>query len=95
MAEIDAHEFAEWMAYAYLEPFGPEREDARAGEVAAVIANVNRDPKSNPEPWTPADFFPNLAVEAVRSGQEPVPLDDSLLESKLIAWAKSMGATRG
>jgi len=46
------------MAYASLEPFGEERADVRAGIIAAVIANANRDRKKRPEPFTPADFMP-------------------------------------
>jgi hypothetical protein len=46
------------MAYAELEPFGPDAEAWRAGIVAATIANVNRDTKKRPEPFTPQDFMP-------------------------------------
>lgn len=30
----------------------------KAGIVAATIANVNRDPKKRPQPFTPEDFAP-------------------------------------
>lgn len=45
------------MAYYKLEPFGPLREDLRAGTVAAIIANANRDPKKS-SPYSADDFFP-------------------------------------
>lgn len=61
LRSMSSAEFAEWQAFAALEPFGPAREDERAGQVAAVIANVNR-PKGH-EPFTPASFFPNLVEE--------------------------------
>lgn len=38
-----------------------ERADFHAGLVASVIANVNRDPKKRPDPFTAADFMPNKA----------------------------------
>ena len=95
-SEIDSREFSEWMAYWYLEPFGPERDDMRHGVVAATIANVNRDPKTTPEPWDAADFFPRLAV--VRSDEtEDTSCEDERptgtpLEAKIRAWASRMGA---
>jgi hypothetical protein len=49
-------EFAEWMAYAGLEPFGEERADLRAGIIAATIANVHRPGER--DPYTPTDFMP-------------------------------------
>ncbi len=38
---MSAREFAEWMAYYQLEPFGEERADLRAAIVAKTIADVN------------------------------------------------------
>ena len=89
-AEIDAHEFAEWMAYMTLEPFGPNRDDLRAGTVAAMIANVNRDSRKRSEPFVPGDFFPEIA-EKVTEAEAPAP---ATLESKLTAWARSMAGNR-
>lgn len=60
-ARMSSAEFSEWMTYAALEPFGPLRDDLRAGEIAATIANVNRVSATRPQPWEPADFFPVLA----------------------------------
>lgn len=51
-------EFNEWMAYYSIEPFGIDREDFRMGQVCSVIANVNRDPKQKPQPYTPDNFIP-------------------------------------
>lgn len=48
---MSASEFAEWQAYARIDPFGEEREDQRAGVIAAVIANVHRDPKKRKDPF--------------------------------------------
>lgn len=81
--EVDSAEFAEWMAYSMHEPFGPEREDQRAGVVAALIANVNRDSKRRSEPYDVEDFFP-------RWGAEPEEAEKPDLQSKLMAWAKTM-----
>ena len=36
---LSSQELAEWMAYYSIEPFGPAREDYRAGLIAATVAN--------------------------------------------------------
>lgn len=57
---MSAHEFSEWIAYSALEPFGEIHADLRAGVLASVIANVNRDAEKQREPFQPGDFFPTL-----------------------------------
>ncbi len=56
--EIDSAEFAEWMAYYQIEPFGEMVADIRHGLACALLANVNRDRKAQPTPYTPEDFIP-------------------------------------
>lgn len=53
---MSAIEFAEWVAYARMYPFGEGREDARAGVIASAIVNVHRKKGSKPRSWQ--DFFP-------------------------------------
>ena len=95
MREVDSAEFAEWMAFATWEPFGPEREDQRAGMIAALIANVNRDSSKRPQPYDVDDFFPRYdqeqyeeAARAGTTGEAAVPD----LEAKIFAWAARMNA---
>lgn len=38
--EVSGPEFAEWMAYETLEPFGPDVQDLRFGILGSLIANV-------------------------------------------------------
>lgn len=80
---MSSAEFGEWMAYYQLEPFGPLRDDRRAGEVAAMVANVNRDRKHRREPFTWLDFFPLHDAAPAR----PVSIFD-----KLQAWADAHNA---
>ena len=54
-------QFAEWMAYSTLEPWGEERDDLRMGIVASTIANVNRG--KNSKPLKPQDFIPSFEQE--------------------------------
>jgi len=80
---MSSAEFTEWMVYARLEPFGPRREDERAGMVAAMVTNVARDAKSHPQAFTPDDFFPDPE-------RRPVAVEDRV--ARLKAWAMQMNA---
>lgn len=89
-ARISSAEFAEWVAFAQLEPFGSSREDTRAGVVAALIANVNRDAEKRATPFEPADFFSNLGEGAVLSQQEQTP-EEQLAIMQMITEAMARG----
>lgn len=41
-ARISSNEFAEWMAYSKIDPFGEERADLRSAIIATVFANAHR-----------------------------------------------------
>jgi len=56
-ARIGADEFAEWLAYGQLEPWGPEREDLRAAIVAATVASTLTGRR-----FRPADFMPRFGA---------------------------------
>lgn len=56
--EIDAAEFAEWMAYYTMEPWGEDRSDLRAGIIASTIANTQRGKRT--KAFKPSDFMPNF-----------------------------------
>ena len=64
--EIDAAEFAEWMAFGRFDPYGEERADLRAGIVAATIANVFR--KKGTRALKAADFMPRFRSGPRREG---------------------------
>jgi hypothetical protein len=56
------------MAYYSLDPFGDDREDLRAGVIAATVANASRDPEKG-KAFEPGDFF--------LLGKEPDPEQDA------------------
>lgn len=89
-ARISSAEFAEWMAYAQLEPFGQGREDTRAGVIASLIANANRDTDKRSTPFGPEDFFPNLGEGAAPAQQEQTP-EEQLAIMQMITDAMSRG----
>ena len=68
LSEISSRQFAEWMAYGRLEPFGEERDDLRMGIVASVIANSNRG--KNQKPYKPGDFMPSFEPETEEQAAE-------------------------
>ena len=70
LARMSSRELTEWMAYFTIEPWGEERADLRAGIVASVIANVNRDPRKRPRPYRPEDFMPRFGAPRRQSWQE-------------------------
>lgn len=55
---MSAAEFAEWQEYYKLEPFGEWRGDLRIGVLAALTANMRRNPDVRPEPFVAKDFMP-------------------------------------
>lgn len=55
---LSSSDLAELMAYDRIEPFGPRRDDLRAGIIASVIANANRSP--NGKAFKPSDFMANF-----------------------------------
>ncbi len=66
---MDSHEFAEWMAYYRIDPYGSWREDYRAGIVASTLANVNRT--KDAKVFTPQDFIPEFDHAEEREEQSP------------------------
>ena len=82
LSEISSRQFAEWMAYAQLEPFGEERDDLRMGIVASTIANVNRG--KDKKPYKPSDFMPSF---------EPVSEEEQVAQL-LVKARKALGGKR-
>lgn len=55
------------MAYADVEPFGPDADAWRAGIIASTIANVNR--KKGSRPFSPQDFMPAEPLTAAEQAE--------------------------
>lgn len=61
LSEITSAQFAEWLAYSRVDPWGEDRDDLRMGIMASVIANSNRG--KGKKPYKPQDFMPNFEPE--------------------------------
>lgn len=67
---IDSRLFAEYMAYYRIEPWGEERGDLRSAQIAQTIANANRDPKVQPQPFTLDDFLLRFDEKPARNWKD-------------------------
>lgn len=76
----------EWKAFYQLEPFGEWREDLRAAKICAIIANVNRDEKRKPKPFSPADFMPDF-TQQYQPDKPPVSLEELRVKMYAVAAA--------
>lgn len=54
---LTASQLNDWFAYEQIEPFGEFRSELRHGQMMALHANLNRDSKNKPEPFTALDFM--------------------------------------
>lgn len=106
---VTSLEFAEYWAFAQLEPFGPEREDLRAGIVASTVANAYRDRKKHPKPYGPEEFMPRFEAPALDlddeeehdrgleapDGADGPTADQEDLAARISAMFFAMGGTEG
>ena len=83
--EMSGEDWLAWQHYYSLEPWGEERADLRAGMIAAVIAETNRDKKKRHKPYTPADFMPDFDKPPP---QPQTPEDQAAI---LKMWVKALG----
>ncbi len=67
-AEVDAAEFAEWMAYNKLHPFAGEVEYLGFAIVASTVANCMSSGKG--KRWKPDDFIPRFDRQQKQSNTE-------------------------
>ena len=88
LASLSARQITEWLAFAALEPFGPHREDQRAGVIAAAVTNSRFGRKAGDAAKVPADFFPVLRDDGVKPRQSW-----QSMQATLIAYTKARGGT--
>lgn len=75
LSRMSSLEYTYWCQLAALEPIGPERGDWQAAQVVSMLANVNRDAKAHPRPWSARDFL---------LWQEPAEMSDDEVEEALL-----------
>lgn len=86
---VSSQEFTEWRAWLALRDAEREADalkaDARHADMMALLANIHRDEKKRPRPFTLDDFMPQWV-----SAAKPPPSDDVLL-----AKVKALNAAFG
>ncbi len=75
------------MAFYQLEPFGDLVADLRHGVAVSTLANLNRDPKSRPEPYGSDDFIHWRETGERVKDSEPEFIEDPVAQSNLIRAA--------
>ncbi|WP_459252140.1 phage tail assembly protein T [Paraburkholderia sediminicola] len=82
---ITSAEFVEYMASYQIDHRGSHYDDLRAGTIASMLANINRNAKVKGEPWGPLDFMTwNELNQAKAEEATAVLLDDPDAQSNLI-----------
>ena len=84
---MDSREFTEWLAFYQLEPFGPQRDDARIGVLGAGLAQLLADFKGRPP--KPEVFMPRFTNGTASSPTQTA--EDTL--QKMILFTKAHGGT--
>jgi hypothetical protein len=87
--EAGMAELGLWAAFYQVNPFGEHRADLRAGTLAALFANVNRDRDKHPEPFRARDWM----LYPVTGSAESV--DTSIAERLRGAFAEMNGGKTG
>ena len=76
MAEVDAREFAEWVAFDEIEGIGQMRLliDHASAALQCILANINRDTKKRKQPFRIDEFrmFPGKPQKQTREEQYAV-----------------------
>ena len=78
---LTSRQLTDWIAYFSLEPWGEMRDDLRSGIIASTIANVHRDSRKHPQPYTARDFMAFVERES---------LDPDALSKKIRASFKGI-----
>lgn len=87
---MTARQWAEWLAYHAIEPWGELRADFRSGQIAAAVANYAGKTRSEDAPLAcAADFMPALrefgeTTEKPARREQPILLPDPVEHSQLI-----------
>jgi len=68
--QMSATELTAWAAFEILQPFPVTRIEIGLASIQCLIANMFRDSKSNPSPFTVDDFIPVFTEEEAEIKQQ-------------------------
>ncbi|ARL25492.1 phage tail assembly protein T [Burkholderia pseudomallei] len=81
---VTSSEFVEYMASYQLDRRGGHYDDLRAGTIASMLANINRNEKVRREPFGALDFMTWNEMHDTNEPDEPILLDDPDAQSALL-----------
>lgn len=85
---MSADEFTAWRGLDLYAPIGDERADRHAALIASIVANVNRDPKQQRDPYTLEDFDLYRERPALTREQEEARFRAAFYARGLVVFAK-------
>lgn len=85
LAEMTAHDLQEWQAYLRAEPLSADRTEVMLAQLAALTANINRDSKKKPDPYTVREFMIDTRTEAERAAE-------AVRHAQAAAWFQQQAA---
>lgn len=88
LRELSPSELGLWTALWLVNPWGEQRADLRAAIGTAVLANVNRDPAKQAEPFKARDFMPYADRAQVETA------DARELEARIVAALAGAGGIK-
>jgi len=91
---LSSREVTAWQAYYQVEPFGEYKADLRMAMLLSLLANIYRDDKKHPQPFTVEDFMPACWKEERREeGIEVDPMQKAnIILNSMMTWAAKTGA---
>lgn len=88
-SRMSSREFAEWMVYSQIEPFGPVRQDYHASLISTVIAN------SNGSKMKPEDFIRPFEYDTKLPPPPPTEKFSDKQEKMMSIFKAMSGAKNG
>ena len=92
LARMPYRIWVEWVRYAALEPWGEERADYRAAQIAMLMANAWFRPEKTSPVFSIEDFMPKYERET--SPKDPI-LTEAENAERLLNWAKDVTILMG
>jgi len=80
LSSMSSSEFAEWVAYYQIEPWGETRADLRSGIVASTIANVWRG--KGKKAYSADEFIPDFEKARRATGKQS--MQEQIAKARMI-----------
>ena len=76
---MSSREFAEWMAFDFIQPLPDRRAEFGVARILAALHNIHRDPKKSPDPVKSTAFMPDYWADPEPPVEEMSDADRSRL----------------